>query len=269
MSETIEAPAADPAIDGGQVEDVGGNAEVQADAPILNPEEFADHHVVVKVDGEDVRVPLSEAVAGYSRQADYTRKTQELAQQRESLQYASALAQALENDPGKTIELLQTQYGLTKAQAQQVADQATSEADDSDWNDPVAARVKELDQRIAQVEQERAYQKLEADVARLQNTYGEDFNAQEVVSQALATGRTDLEAVYKALAFDRLMSRVEAAERLASDRTAQEQAVLDAKRGAGDVAGGASAAEQGLEESTPIRSISDAWNAAKRQYGVS
>lgn len=272
MSEIAEAPAVDPSpapADGGQVEDVGGNVEAQPEAPTLNVDEFADHHVVVKVDGEDVRVPLSEAVAGYSRQSDYTKKTQELAQQRQSLQYASALAQALENDPARTIELLQTQYGLSKAQAQQVADQAVSEAEDSDWNDPVSARVKQLDQRIAQFEQERAYQKLEADVAKLQTTYGEDFNAQEVVAQALATGNTNLEAVYKQLAFDRLMSRVQAAERLANDRTAQEQAVIDAKRGAGDVSGGSSASEQGLEDSSPIRSVSDAWNAAKRTYGVS
>ena len=162
MSEIADAPVADPApveADGGQVEDVGGNVEVAADAPTLNVDEFADHHVVVKVDGEDVRGPLSEAVAGYSRQADYTRKTQELAQQKQSLQWASAVAQALENDPAKTIDLLHTHYGLSKAQAQQVAEQAAEDAGDSEWDDPVAARVKELDQRIAQVEQERAYQK--------------------------------------------------------------------------------------------------------------
>ena len=116
MSEIIEAPVENPA-EGGQVEDVGGDAEVAADAPILNVDDFSDHHVVVKVDGEDVRVPLSEAVAGYSRQADYTRKTQELAQQKQSLQWASAVAQALENDPNRTIELLQTHYGLSKDQA--------------------------------------------------------------------------------------------------------------------------------------------------------
>ena len=269
MSEMTEAPVVDPANTGGQVEDVGGNADVQADAPILNVDEFSDHHVVVKVDGEDVRVPLSEAVAGYSRQADYTRKTQELAQQKQSLQWASAVAQALENDPSRTIELLQTHYGLSKAQAQQVADQATEGVDDPEWNDPVASRVQQLDQRIAQFEQERAYQKLEAEVSRLQTTYGEDFNPQEVVAQALAVGSSNLEAVFKQMSFDKLMTRVQAAERLAGDRIAQEQAVLDSKRDAGVVSGGSSASDNGIEDSSPIRSVSDAWNAAKRQYGIS
>lgn len=36
----------------------------------------------VKIDGKDTTVKLSEALAGYTRQADYTRKTQELAAQR-------------------------------------------------------------------------------------------------------------------------------------------------------------------------------------------
>ena len=38
-------------------------------------DQFKDSHVRVKVDGEELIVPLSEAVAGYQRNADYTRKT--------------------------------------------------------------------------------------------------------------------------------------------------------------------------------------------------
>lgn len=268
MSDTIDAPQVDPVVDG-QVGDVGGTPEVADNAPILNVDDFSDHHVVVKVDGEDVRVPLSEAVAGYSRQADYTRKTQELAEQRQQLQWASAIAQALENDPAQTINLLQTHYGLSRAEAQQVANQAASDAEGaSEWADPVEARVRELDSRIRQFEEDRAYQQLQQEVSRLQTTYGEDFDPQEVVSQALATGNTNLEAVYKQIAYDRLVARVQAAERLATDRTAQEQAVLDAKRGAGMVAGGSGAAGEGQSESAPIRSVSDAWAAAKREFGV-
>jgi hypothetical protein len=61
----------------------------------------------VKIDGKEEEVPLSELVAGYQRQADYTRKTQRLAEERrrvteeyqqaaeERRRYAAAL-QALE-----------------------------------------------------------------------------------------------------------------------------------------------------------------------------
>ena len=40
----------------------------------------------IKVDGEDVEVTLDELQNGYSRQRDYTRKTQELAEQRKSIE---------------------------------------------------------------------------------------------------------------------------------------------------------------------------------------
>jgi hypothetical protein len=44
----------------------------------------------VKVDGEVVEVTLKEALAGYQRQADYTRKAQALATEREQLEAAAA-----------------------------------------------------------------------------------------------------------------------------------------------------------------------------------
>lgn len=49
----------------------------------------------VKVDGEEIEVSLDELVKGYSRQSDYTRKTQELSQQRKEMQ---ALQQQYQNE---------------------------------------------------------------------------------------------------------------------------------------------------------------------------
>ena len=60
----------------------------------------------VKVDGEDRQVSQSELLNGYQRQADYTRKTQELAVERERLQQAETIAQALESDPEGTLKAL-------------------------------------------------------------------------------------------------------------------------------------------------------------------
>ena len=59
------------------------------DTPILELDEYADYRVPIKLDGEELQIPLSEAIAGYQRQADYTRKTQELSQQREEIQWRS------------------------------------------------------------------------------------------------------------------------------------------------------------------------------------
>ena len=53
----------------------------------------------VKIGGEEHQVSLTELQNGYQRQADYTRKTQEIAEERQRLQQAEAIASALETDP--------------------------------------------------------------------------------------------------------------------------------------------------------------------------
>ena len=80
----------------GTTEDVGMETQV-SDAPYLETENYSNHVVRVKLDGEELQVPLSEALAGYQRQADYTRKTQELAEQRSQMQYAATIQTALSN----------------------------------------------------------------------------------------------------------------------------------------------------------------------------
>lgn len=264
MSDIVEVPDVDPILDDGQVEEVDGEAE-GIDGPELNIDDFANHYVTVKVDGEDVRVPLSEAVAGYSRQADYTRKTQELAEQRQQLQWAAAIQQALDSNPAQTIDLLANHYGISKAEAKEMAD-------DFGWadeiSDPIESKMSELDKRIRAFEDQQAYVALEREIQSLQSKYGDDFVPAEVVAAAMAQGNNNLEAVYKQIAFDRVAAKAEAAKRLAADKKAQEKAVIESKKSANAVSGGSSA-KGGGDEAGPIRSISDAWAAAKRQYGVS
>ena len=56
----------------------------------------------VKVDGDEHQVSLEELQDGYQRQADYTRKTQELAAERQRLQQAETIVSALESWSTKT-----------------------------------------------------------------------------------------------------------------------------------------------------------------------
>lgn len=73
--ETIEEGGEDESDEGEyEPED---NAEVEGD----DSDVYA-----VKVDGQDVEVSLNELLAGYSRQSDYTRKTQELASERKKIE---------------------------------------------------------------------------------------------------------------------------------------------------------------------------------------
>ena len=62
------------------------------------PEEPGDTYLV-KIDGEESEVTLKELQDGYQRQADYTRKTQELSAERDRLRHAESIVSALESDP--------------------------------------------------------------------------------------------------------------------------------------------------------------------------
>jgi len=231
----------------------------------VDPSAFDGKYVKVKVDGTDIDVPFNEAIQGYQRQADYTRKTQELATQREQLGYAQTLQQALETDPQGTIDLLTRHYGVATAN-QMVAD-AQNEPQVPEFDDPLEKRIWETEQRIQQYEQERANQQLQGEISRLQSTY-EDFNAQEVVRQALQSGTTDLEGTYKQIAFDRLINKVRAQEEAPKILAGQEQAVVDAKRDAGFIEGGTSANSPSSTNEFKPSSVAEAWALSKQQLGM-
>ena len=79
----------------GESEDEEEVSDSDSDDEEYEPEENAevegdDSDVYsVRVDGNDIEVSLNELLAGYSRQSDYTRKTQELATERKSLEEAA------------------------------------------------------------------------------------------------------------------------------------------------------------------------------------
>jgi len=257
--EVVNTPSVEP--EGSPVSESVSEAP---DTPVLSVEEYSDYRVPVKLDGEELQVPLSEAIAGYQRQADYTRKTQELSQQRQQFEFATALEAALQRDPAATISMLADHYGLSR---QAVTDMVESGESFEDL-DPVEARYRELDNRIASFEEYQSQQQVEAEVARLQAKY-QDFNVQEVVTAALRNGSNDLEGTYKQIAFDRMIARQNAERQAAEQKSQAEQAVVDAKRQAAVVSGGASATATTTSDSfEPIRSVSEAWAAAKRQMNM-
>lgn len=238
---------------------VSESVEVQ-ETPVLSVEEYSNYRVPIKMDGEELQVPLTEALAGYQRQADYTRKTQELAQQREQFQFASALQTALDRDPAATLDLLAKHYGISR----QAAADMVAESDDFESLDPTEQRYKELDKRLASFEEYQSQQQVEAEVKRLQSRY-EDFNINEVATAALRLGTTDLEGTYKQIAFDKLMAKQELERAAFQKQQAAEAAIVDSKRAASVVSGGSSATATTTNESfEPITSIAEAWAAAKR-----
>ena len=242
----------DPIADG-QVDEV---TEVIAETPEQEQElfdytEIADKVIKLQVDGEDVVVPVKEALAGYQRQADYTRKTQELSEQRKQVQYASALAEALQNDPAATLQLLQQQYGVV------------TKPEEDEYLDPAEKQMQQLEQRIAAFEQSKAMDELTRTIDSLQSKYGSDFDADEVVATALAKGATDLEAIFKQIAFDKVYSKASEATKKLSD----EQSRLDSKRQAGIVSGASSAKTSSAKLAAP-KTVFEAFEQAKKVHGL-
>lgn len=256
-------PSVEPVLEGTGSPDTGSVTETQ-DTPILSVEEYSNYRVPVKLDGEQLEVPLSEALAGYQRQADYTRKTQELAQQKEQFQFATALQAALDNDPAATINLLSKHYGISR----ETVTDMIADGEDFDALDPVEQKYRELDKRIASFEDYQTKQEIEREVKLLQSKY-EDFNINEVITTAMRLGSTDLEGTYKQIAFDKMMAKAELERQAREHQQQKEASLLEAKRQASVVSGGASATASTTSETfEPITSIAEAWAAAKRQMGA-
>jgi len=267
--EYVDVDVQTEAPDLGQA-DVSDGAET-ADVPILELDQYRDYRVPVKIEGQEDYVPLTEAVAGYQRQADYTRKTQELAQQRNDLGWASAIKAALEQDPEGTLHLLSAHYGVNPQPAPQQAQKPASDPfddwmSDDPWDSPkqsqqqVDPRYEEIATRLARIEQERADATLRSEVARLQATYA-DFNPQEVVAHALRMNTTDLETAYKQIAFDKVFAE----RQQLAEQVRQAQAQRTAKQEASIISGGSTVQGGGLDGVGEVRSIAEAWAAAKRQ----
>jgi len=245
--------ALDPIVEDGQVDETieAGAETLQEELDFFDYTEIGDKYVKLQVDGQEVSVPIKEALAGYQRQADYTRKTQELSDQRKQVQYASALQEALQSDPAATLQILQQQYGV----------QAQPEMDE--WTDPTELQMRQLEQRIAAFEQSKAMDELTRTIDSLQSKYGDDFDADEVVATALAKGATDLEAIFKQIAFDKVYSKASEATKKLSD----EQSRLDSKRQAGIVSGASSAKTTSPKLAAP-KTVFEAFEQAKKVHGL-
>jgi hypothetical protein len=76
-SESEEVEGAEP-----QDEALESSEEVEANEEESEEEAPRDEKFIVKVDGKEIEVPKEELIRGYQREADYTRKTQKLAEER-------------------------------------------------------------------------------------------------------------------------------------------------------------------------------------------
>lgn len=242
--QAVEAPPAEtsPVDDGQAAVEASTDEPVVEDSTPAEPEydfldtdEVGEKHVKVKVDGEELVVPLKEALQGYQRQEDYTRKTQQAAE-------ALRLQQAMQNNPELTMRTLAAQRGmsveqflnLTPAQQQQAPQPAP---EDIPPEDPVERRLWEQDRRVRQLEAEienrRADEQLHTVVNGLKQQGASDEDVRGAVQAAVMlserTGRVIgpefLPMIYQSMQFQKLT----AAQQAQQAHSAAQQAD-DAKR---------------------------------------
>lgn len=210
-----------------------------------------------EVDGTPIT--LDEARNGYLRQADYTRKTQELAEMRSRLAEAEAITAALQQDPAATLKALQDAFGLGGYEQDYAA---PSYAD----MDPDEARIAALEAKIAAQEQAATQAAIEAELGGLHEQFGE-FDDSALFAHAIKGGFPSLKAAYADMNFEVLRTQVEQM----SAKQREEEQRLAAKRQAANVVhnGSSRAGATGPAQAEKYGSIREAFLAAKKSLGVS
>ena len=173
-SESVETEAENP--DGLSAEDLVDQNQVE--------ESQTPSTYTIKVDGKDVEVTLDELQAGYSRQADYTRKSQVLAEQRKKADEELAATQQERQHYLSQLEQFNTQ-----------ADAKIKEFSSTDWTklkeeDPTEYMLKrdqyrELQDNKRMVEEEQKNLQLKSQQEHEAKWQEELGRQQEIMAQRL------------------------------------------------------------------------------------
>lgn len=152
------------------------SVETEEQEQELSAEEEQPDIYTVRVNGEDVEVTFDELTKGYSREADYRRKTQEVAEQRRAVEKQIQEAQA----SSQKSQQLEKQYiELLPKLAQQL--QADNQPE-PDWNaafeaDPIEATKLERQYRVQKEDRAKKLQAIQSEQQRLMQ---EDQQRQQV-----------------------------------------------------------------------------------------
>ena len=211
----------------------------------------------IKIDGVEEQVTLEELQNGYQRHSDYTRKTQEVAAERDRLHQPEQIVSALENNPEETLRTLAHSFDLD------FGGQPDSSSQDYNWEeeeDPTAKKIAALEKRVEQSESVRRQEAVERQVSNLQETYG-DFDSRELLNHALRHKIPNLEAAYTHWRFDEVKST--------ADKLTKEQEIVSKKREAAVVEPGGSTQMGTDSKPTSIpTSIREAFAQAKEQLST-
>ena len=185
---------------------------------MANEETSTGDSYTVKIDGREERVSLNELQNGYQRQADYTRKTQELASARERLAQGEAIVQALEADPEGAITALAGSFGVG------VGNHNTSSPEQGDYEDvdPDEVRLRRIESSIEEQNRALRQQNLQKEVNTLRDKYdGIDFDEKALYAHALKNKINNLDAAFTHMNWDQMQTVAKDAEIVEEKRAAQ------------------------------------------------
>ena len=192
-----------------------GQAEEETEEEVAEEEEYdvvaeEDLKYTIKVDGEELEVGIDELKNGYQRQADYTRKSQALAEQRKETEQIQSERQRLEQ------ERQMYANGLQMLQEQQNA--RLQEFNSTDWEalkneDPYQYMLKKDEYRDAQekvqnvqqqqviIQQERADEAQKARAHFVQQEYSKLVEALPEWNDKESTVKKDVQEYAKSVGF--------------------------------------------------------------------
>jgi len=149
-------------------------AEEESDEDEDEEESNLNTTYAVKVDGEEIEVSLDELKSGYSRQSDYTKKTQEIAEHRKQ---AEAMMQQAQQEVYQTQQFRQQYIDAASAVVQQQYSKLNELVNNTDWE-----RLK--------IEDREEYLTKKSEVADLQTSMQqEEQRLHQVNEQAMAEQR--------------------------------------------------------------------------------
>ena len=279
------APVEDPAPQAPEATDTDANVgDFQEEAPARQyldlDDDTAERYVKVTIDGQETEVPLREALSGYQRQADYTRKTQEIADLRKEAEFGIAFQRAMQANPELAIQAVAQKYGISLGQARQAVEAQQRQPDPYDpydpdpYDDPSPRGQTEsvLLQRLERLEQEREAERadrvLQTAIGGLRTSGADEQDVRLVIQQAMQmrVGPEAFPVIFGNLQYSRAQqaqAHVQAAKAQETQQRQQAAAAIGQVVGQGPSAAGAGAPPP---QETEFDDIHSAFEAAWKQH---
>ena len=242
---------------GDVLEDLSAPALESVEVPDIREQLVEDHRL-------EQATSVNDLIEGYLRQADYTKKTQALADERRQFEQDSAqatrLLEALKEDPAGTIASLAVEVGLLK-ESQLSADlvarlnrehRVPSREEVEAQVEARAQALLEEDPRVREAEDARIMREVNQQFADIETKHGVKFSTRD--KEAILENAVRMETHRLDLAYLDLKDR---AERLRAERKTAQQSAPQAPS-AGRVEDSTSTQPQ-----EPARTVSEAWKRAK------